>query len=101
MAVLIPRIRMLGIRLSADEYASLERCCVERGARSISDLARSAICSFLKRADEEAALASTVSHNAEQVKDLEAKIARMAEEIAHLKAASSAAAGRIKGGGEC
>lgn len=88
MAVLIPRIRTIGVRLSEDEYSSLEKFCIESGARSISDLARNAIWSFVNRANQDTALASTVNQNAAQVKDLEEKIAKLSDEIALLKAAS-------------
>lgn len=90
MAVLIPRVRTIGVRLSEEEYSSLEKFCVESGARSISDLARNAIWSFVNRAKQDAALAWTVNQNAAQVEGLEKKLARLGEEIALLKAASPA-----------
>lgn len=90
VSVLIPRIRTIGVRLSEDEYLTLEKFCVESGARSISDLARNAIWSFLNRASQESALASTVNENVAQVKTLQERIARLSEEIALLKAASPA-----------
>ncbi|HEV2132756.1 MAG TPA: hypothetical protein VGR47_00700 [Terracidiphilus sp.] len=90
MSVLIPRVRTIGVRLSEDEYLSLEKFCVESGARSISDLARNAIWSFLNQANQESALASALTENVAQVKGLEEKIARLSEEIALLKAASPA-----------
>jgi len=90
MTVLVPRHRTIGVRLSQEEYAALEKFCVESGARSISDLARSAIASFLKLAHQENALTSTVSQQALQVKDLEQRIERLSAEIALLRAASTA-----------
>lgn len=86
MAVLIPRLRTLGVRLSEDEYLSLEKFCVESGARSISDLARTAIAAFLMHAHQEHGLASIVNQHAVQVKDLEQRIERLTSEIALLKA---------------
>ncbi len=85
MSILVPRTRTLGVRLSADEYAALERFCVESGARSISDLARAAICSFIQRADRESVLASTLNQNVAQVKDLELRIVALTAEIQLLK----------------
>jgi uncharacterized small protein (DUF1192 family) len=100
MSVLIPRIRTIGVRLSEDEYSALERFCVESGARSISDFARNAICSFVHHANGESALASVLTENVAQVKSLEEKIARLSEEIALLKAASPAGHDAIEEGGE-
>ena len=94
MGVLIPRIRTIGVRLSDDEYLSLEKFCAESGARSISDLARRAIWSFVNR--QESALASAVRQNAVQVNDLAEKIAKLSAEIALLKAASQAGTDPIK-----
>lgn len=85
MAVLVPRTRTIGVRLSEEEYAVLERFCVKSGARSISDLARSAICALLERSDQEDRLVSTVNENVVQLKDLERKLAELAAELAVLK----------------
>lgn len=99
MAVLIPRIRTIGVRLSEEEYAALEKFCVESGARSISDLARNAIWSFVNRANQESALTSTVNENIAHVRDLEQKIARLSTEIALLRTTATAAPGPIEGNG--
>ena len=40
MPVTDPRSRLLVIRMSQDEYASLEKAVKERGARSMSDYCR-------------------------------------------------------------
>lgn len=76
----------------------MEKFCVESGARSISDLARNAIWSFVHRANQETALACTVNQNAAQVKGLEEKIARLSKEIALLKAASPAGSDPVQEG---
>jgi hypothetical protein len=89
VAVLVPRHRTIGVRLSEEEYTALEKFCVESRSRSISDLARSAIASFLSRTALENTLTSTVNRHAAQVQDLEEKIARLYEEIALLRAAST------------
>ena len=85
MAVLISRTRTIGVRLSEDEYSSLERFCVESGARSISDLARTAICGFINRTNQKDAVASAVSAQSVQVRELEQKLERLTAEIALLK----------------
>ena len=60
MAVLIPRVRTIGVRLSKEEYAALERFAVESGARSISDVARTAICTFLRKSTRKRSFALNV-----------------------------------------
>jgi hypothetical protein len=47
MAVLKPRSRQVSFRLSEDEYQILCHFCVSMGARSISDVARSAVCDMV------------------------------------------------------
>jgi len=43
MAIQKPRTRLVNIRLSEEEFASLQRATNESGARSISDFCRNAI----------------------------------------------------------
>lgn len=86
MAVLIPRVRTIGIRLSEEEYLALERFCVESGARSISEFARNAICSFVSRSNQEKALLASVNQNSTQVKELEMRLEMLAGELSKLKA---------------
>jgi hypothetical protein len=44
MTVLKRRTRIISFRLFEDEYHELESLCISQGIRSISDLARSALC---------------------------------------------------------
>lgn len=85
VAVLIPRTRTIGVRLSEDEYSSLADFCLEIGARSISDLARTAICSFVSRASQESLLAATVSEIVAHVEDLQGKLEKVSAEIASIR----------------
>lgn len=64
----------------------MEKYCVASGARSISDLARNAICGLLNRADEQSALVVTVHEHSALVKGLEEKIDQLTAEIGLLKA---------------
>lgn len=89
MVILIPRSRTISVRLSEDEYASLEKFCVETGARSISELARNAVSSYVSRVNQENALASTVSQNVEQVKELQRRIEALTAELALFKASTA------------
>ena len=43
MSVLKRRSRMISFRVSEDEYAGLKNLCVNKGARSVSDMARDAV----------------------------------------------------------
>jgi len=43
MSVLKRRSRMISFRVSEDEYAGLKNLCINRGARSVSDMARDAV----------------------------------------------------------
>ncbi len=81
----MPRERSISIRLSREEFSALERHCVASGARSISDLARNAICSLLNRAHEESALTVTVHEHSALVKSLQGKIEQLTAEIGLLK----------------
>jgi hypothetical protein len=85
VAVLIPRIRTLGVRLSEDEYLALEKFSIKSGARSLSDVARTAICDFIRHAIQESSLASAVDKNAAQVSDLERRVLQLTAEIALLR----------------
>lgn len=48
MAVFNPRTRLVSFRLSEEEYESLRKASLSRGARSISDYARAALCRLLE-----------------------------------------------------
>ncbi|SRR6266700_4661425 len=85
MGVLIPRVRTIGVRLSEEEYSALQKFSVERGARSMSDVARTAICKFVRKPVRENSLASAVEH-AEHVRDLEQTVSQLTAEIALLRA---------------
>lgn len=85
MTIRVPRSRTIGVRLSEEEYSALENYCVEIGARSISDLARAAICNLVRRGDEENALASALNQNVAQVREMQQRIEMLTAEIALLK----------------
>jgi hypothetical protein len=85
MVVFAPRARTISIRLSHEEFSDLERFCIEGGARSISDVARNAICGFLNHAHQENKLISTMNEYSAQVRELEQRVERLIAEIALLK----------------
>ncbi len=86
MAVLVPRVRTIGVRLSEDEYSSVEQFCVQSGSRSISDLARNAIYSFMNHASRESALALSVNETSAQMEELKQRVEQLSAELASLKA---------------
>jgi len=86
MSVLIPRVRTINVRLSAEEYLALERFCVASGARSISDLVRSAMHSLVTSGNKESALASSVNQYSTHVRYLELKVDELAAQVASFKA---------------
>ena len=81
MAVLIPRIRTINVRLSEEEYLELERFCVASGARSISDLVRSTMHSLVISRNQDNSLASSVIEYSGHVKDLELRVKELAAEL--------------------
>lgn len=85
MPVLIPRTRTIAVRLSEEEHTTLERFCLESGARSISDLARNAISSFVNQASQESTLLASLNQNSTQVKELQARLELLAVELATIK----------------
>ena len=96
LAVLIPRIRTINVRLSQAEYLELERLCVARGARSLSDLVRDSMRNLAAAGNADNVLASTVNQHATQVKELEQRIERLSVEIASLRVDSPLRARRRK-----
>ena len=81
MAVLIPRIRTINVRLSEEEYLELERFCVASGARSISDLVRNTMNSLVSNRNQDNSLASSVNEYSAHVKDLELRVSDLAAEL--------------------
>ena len=51
MAVLKRRSKIVSVRLSEQEYQELLSCCLDRGTRSLSDLAREAMQGLLASHD--------------------------------------------------
>jgi len=86
MAVLIPRIRSINVRLSEHEFRAIERFCAKSGARSISELVRTTMHGLVTGANEKKPSASSLDEYSIHVKDLERKVAALAAELALLKA---------------
>jgi hypothetical protein len=86
MAVLMPRIRMINVRLSEEEYVELERFCVASGARSISDLVRSTMHRVVRGGNQNNAMASSDNEYSTQVRDVERRVKELAAELASFRA---------------
>ena len=85
MGVLRPRTRTLGVRLSLEEFAALERVCVASNARSLSDVARSAICEFVNRVALDGEATRVKDKQIRQLKIMERKIESLSAELAAMK----------------
>ncbi|MGH9343792.1 MAG: hypothetical protein ACRD19_08530 [Terriglobia bacterium] len=86
MAVVRPRSRTIGVRLSEDEFVTLRELCVATGARSVSDLLRNAMYDVLESVDRKKAPASKSAKHSVQIMRLELKVEELAGELASLKA---------------
>ena len=87
MVVLKPRKRIVSLRLSDDEYQRLVELSSVYGAHSTSDLARTAVCSFLEHADEPR------RRRTPAVTELQAKLGAMEDEMRRLSRMVSSGAG--------
>lgn len=86
LTVLRPRSHAISVRLSEEEFATLRRMCVLRGARSVSDLARSAMQDMLEGGEIENVPASKKDKHSVRIRSLERKVEELAAELALFKA---------------
>lgn len=91
MGVLRPRTRTLGVRLSLEEFAALEKVCVASNARSLSDVARNAICEFVKRVAHDGEAIRAKDRQSRHLKIMERKIESLSAELAAIKEKSESA----------
>ena len=78
MAVLRRRCRMVSFRLSEQEYQHLITLCTERGARSLSDLARDAMQGLLITEDHKGnGLRTEVEKLTERIEEFERELKRL------------------------
>lgn len=86
MTVLRPRTRAITVRLSEDEFATLRQMCVATGARSVSDLARSAMHDILEGMSREKVPGTFNNEQNDQIIELARKVDELAAELASFKA---------------
>ena len=91
MAILIPRTRSINVRMSEAEYSELERLCITRSARSMSDMVRHTLQCFIRSAQQEPTLPWSVSADAARVKVLEQRVETLSAEIEALRASAQPA----------
>jgi len=86
MTILKPRVRMISVRLSEEEYLALKRVCAVTGARSVSDLTRDALRVLLNGVSGPDMLGLHMAEFRAQIRNLDNKIERLASKITPLVA---------------
>ena len=85
MTVLKPRSRMISVRLSEEEYTALRGLCSVMGARSVSDLTRDAMRTFVGVATRESAFSVSKEDWYAHLHRLDERIDQLAADISMLK----------------
>ena len=80
MPVFKRRNRVVNFRMSEEEYKNLEQFCISRGARSISEIARSAVCELIDCEGESANFGSA----AERMRALQQRVKQLDGEVKRL-----------------
>jgi hypothetical protein len=90
MTVLKRRTRMVNFRLSEDEYADLKSLCIGKGARSISDFTREAVCSLVSTNNHGTAdrAEPTVQELRGKFEELDREVKRLAQLLEGVPAAA-------------
>jgi Arc/MetJ-type ribon-helix-helix transcriptional regulator len=86
MTVLNPRSRKISVRLSEEEYSSLQRLCFATAERNVSDLTRRAMRELLSGANREGVLRSDLDEFRNQMRRLDQRVEQLAAEFSTLKA---------------
>ena len=92
MTVFNQRRRIVSLRLSDDEYERLVGLCADHDARSVSDLARIAVCDFLDSNGNGRNRRLSGTDIEAKVRRLEAELRRLSGQL-DLKASSVGAGG--------
>jgi hypothetical protein len=85
MAVLKPRVRMISVRLSEEEYSALKQLCLLTGARSVSDLTRDAMRGLLNGTNRDSMLVVHMDEFRSQITNLDRKIEHLMTKITTVK----------------
>jgi hypothetical protein len=86
MTVMMPRSRMISVRLSEEEYSALKHLCSMTGARSVSDLTREAMRAVLTGANRKDPIANDLDEFRAEMKNLEKKVEQLESTITTIRA---------------
>jgi hypothetical protein len=81
MTVLKRRTRLIGFRLSDEEYCELEALCASEGARSLSDFVRSSLLKMLAEGGGEFPVETELRRLKRRVTELQRRVKTLAEEM--------------------
>ncbi len=79
---------MISVRLSEEEYLALRRLYLVSGARSVSDLTRSAMRVLLNSAGQPDVMGNPLDEFSAQMRALNKKIEQLAAEVTSFKASN-------------
>jgi hypothetical protein len=85
MTVLNPRSRKISVRLSEEEYSSLQRLCFVTAERNVSDLTRRAVHELLSGTSRETVLRSDLNEFRDQMRRLDQRVEQLAAEFSTLR----------------
>jgi len=85
MRVIKPRSCMISVRLSEEEYESLQQLCTATGTRSVSELTRYAMRLLLNNPSQENLLSGTLDEFRVQITTLDRLIQELSERVASTR----------------
>lgn len=85
MTMMKPRLRMLSVRLSEEEYLTLRHVCSLTGARSVSDFAREAMRTVLSGSSRDVPRGGNLNEFQASMKNLEKKVEQLEMQITKFK----------------
>ena len=88
MNLALRRSKMISFRLSPEEYQRFRHMCAERGVRSISDLARTALQKLVAAENDDDPLSYEVRDLRQQVESLSHELDRITQLVEGRKAAA-------------
>jgi len=93
MSILSPRVHVVGIRFSLEEYDTIHEFCIKKRVHTIAELARQAINDYMAQANKKDALELAAIKQTKYVKTLEEKLEQLSAEMTSLKTNHLAHAG--------
>ena len=93
MSILSPRVHVVGIRFSLEEYDTIHEFCIKKRVHTIAELARQAINDYMAQANKKDALELAAIKQTKYVKTLEEKLEQLSAEMTSLKTNHLAQAG--------